>query len=243
MNVFFGFIYTIIGIEEITTLTGNWFKDFLNGFFFSAQTVTTVGYGGISPHGLWANVISSLEALIGLLSFSFITGLLYGRFSKPKASIKFSENIIYRDFKEGKALMFRLMNNRTNIMIEPEISVMLSKTKKDEKENEKREFYQLKLEYNHVKYLPTTWTVVHEIKEDSPLFNLSTEEIKNLSLEWYILMQYHDDSFSQKVYQIHFYTTEDLKYNMKFAPSTSFNEGGFTVLNHSGLSSLIPFEN
>lgn len=242
INVFFGIIYTIIGIEEITTLSGNTFKDFLNGFFFSAQTITTVGYGGIAPHGLLANIISSFEALIGLLSFSFITGLLYGRFSKPKASIKFSENIIYRDFNGGKAIMFRLMNNRTNMMIEPKISVTLSKAKKGEDNSVKWEFYQLELEFDEIKFLPTTWTIVHKINTENPLYNLKDEEIKKLDLKWYILIHYHDESFSQKVYQVHSYTTEDLKLNVKFEASTSFNDQGFTVLDHSKLSKLIPLD-
>ena len=88
LNVFFGLIYLGIGIEQITKPKGNFFEDFLNGFFFSAQTLTTVGYGGIAPNGITANFIAAFEAMIGLLSFSFITGLLYGRFSKPKASLK-----------------------------------------------------------------------------------------------------------------------------------------------------------
>lgn len=242
INIFFGIIYTLIGIEEITTLSGNTFKDFLNGFFFSAQTITTVGYGGIAPHGLLANIISSVEALIGLLSFSFITGLLYGRFSKPKASIKFSKNIIYRNFNGEKALMFRLMNNRTNMMIEPEISVTLSKGSQSEDKSVKWDFYQLELEFDKIKFLPTTWTVVHMIDEKDPLYSLKEEEIKKLDLKWYILIKYHDESFSQKVYQVHSYTTEDLKFNVKFEASASFNSEGFTVLDHNVLSKLTPIE-
>ena len=87
LNVFFGLIYVAIGIEEITKPKETFFADFLNGFFFSAQTLTTVGYGGIVPKGIASNLVAAFEAMIGLLSFSFITGLLYGRFSKPKASL------------------------------------------------------------------------------------------------------------------------------------------------------------
>ena len=86
LNIFFGLIYVFVGIEQITPSKGNFISDFLNGFFFSAQTLTTVGYGGIAPKGMLANFIAAFEAMIGLLSFSFITGLLYGRFSKPKAN-------------------------------------------------------------------------------------------------------------------------------------------------------------
>ncbi|RXP56586.1 ion transporter [Lutibacter sp. HS1-25] len=242
INIIFGIIYTLVGIEEITTLSGNTFKDFLNGFFFSAQTITTVGYGGISPHGLLANIVSSFEALIGLLTFSFITGLLYGRFSKPNASIRFSKNIIFRNFNDRKALMFRLMNNRTSIMIDSEISLTMSITKITTNNKHEREFYRLNLEMNAIKYLSTTWTIVHEIDEESPLFNLSESEIKKLDIEFYILAQYHEESFSQKVYQIHSYTQEDLEYNVKFASPTSFNNDGFVELDHEKLSTLTAME-
>ena len=110
LNIVFGFLYVLVGIEEITPSKGDFLNDFLNGFFFSAQTLTTVGYGGISPVGITANFIAVFEAMIGLLGFSFITGLLYGRFSKAKSAIEFSDNLIIRDFDGGKALMFRLMN-------------------------------------------------------------------------------------------------------------------------------------
>lgn len=242
INILFGLIYTFIGIEDLTTLSRNKFDDFLNGFFFSAQTITTVGYGSISPHGFLANLVSAFEALIGLMSFSFITGLLYGRFSKPKASVKFSNHIIYRDFKGGKALMFRLMNNRSTIMIEPEISVTMAITNSKKDNVSKREFYELKLERKAIKYLATVWTIVHEVDGESPLFNLSDNDIEKLDIEWYILMQYHEDAFSQKVFQTYSFTDEDLKFKVKFKPSISYDSEGYLELDHDELSTLIPVD-
>ncbi|MBL4746772.1 MAG: ion transporter [Flavobacteriaceae bacterium] len=237
LNTMFAFLYLATGINELTPSTGNTFDDFLNAFFFSAQTITTVGYGGISPHGMWANLISSIEALIGLLGFAFITGILYGRFSKPNASLNFSEDIIIRPFKNGKALMFRLMNNRTTIMIEPEVSVMMSISSKDQDTTYKRKFYQLELERSHIKYLPTIWTIVHEIPAESPLFNLSDNAIKKLDIEWYVMVKYFDESFAQQVYQMHSYSKNDLICNVKFLPSTTYDPHGYTVLDHNSLSS------
>ena len=152
LNIFFGLLYTLIGIEQITPSKGDFLSDFLNGFFFSSQTLTTVGYGGIAPKGVAANIIAAFEAMLGLLSFSFITGLLYGRFSKAKAAIRFSENLILRDFKEHKALMFRLMNNRKTVMIEPEIKVTLVLNEENSEGKYQREFYQLKLERDQIMY-------------------------------------------------------------------------------------------
>lgn len=242
INVLFGLIYVAIGIEEITVAKESFWADFLNGFFFSAQTLTTVGYGGIIPQGLAANFIAAFEAMIGLLSFSFITGLLYGRFSKPKASLKFSKNLILRDFKESSALMFRLMNSRKTVMIEPEIKVTLSITEKDKNGDFKRNFYTLNLEQSKIMYLPTIWTVVHQIDENSPLFNYSKEEIKELDAHLYLLINYHEESFSQKVYQIYNYNFNDLVLDVKYVSSSSFDEKGYTVLDHSKLSDVEKME-
>lgn len=239
INILFAVIYNIIGIEQITPSTGNVFRDLLNGFFFSAQTVTTVGYGGIAPQGLIANIIASFQAMIGLLGFSFITGLLYGRFSKPKAVIKFSKNLIVRDFKEHRAIMFRLMNSRKKMMIEPHITVTLSVSEIDEKTKDyNRNFYQLSLERDKIMYLPTMWTVVHELDEKSPLTKYSNTELQKLDAEMYILLEYHDQAFSQKLFKIYSYKFCQLKANMKFDTSFSFNEEGFTILDHHKLDEL-----
>lgn len=242
VNLFFATIYMVVGIEEITSSTGNGIKDFFNAFFFSAQTITTVGYGGISPQGFWGSMISTFQALVGLLSFSFITGLLYGRFSKPKAAVKFSKNVILRDFNGGMALMFKLMNYRESIMIDPEVSVVFAKIEETKDGSFKKEYFKLKLQLDRLKYLTTTWTIVHQIDDSSPLAGLTKEEIKNLSTEMYILAQYHDETFSQKVNQMHSYKPEDLLVDVKFKPSFYFNEEGYTVLDHSILSDVEAME-
>ncbi|MGB0891766.1 MAG: ion channel [Flavobacteriaceae bacterium] len=238
LNIIFGFIYMSIGIEQITPSKGNFIDDFLNGFFFSCQTLTTVGYGGIAPQGITANIVAAFEAMIGLLSFSFITGLLYGRFSKAKASIHFSDNLILRDFKDDKALMFRLMNSRKTVMIEPEITVTLSLNEKDKENKYKRQFYKLKLERDKIMYLPTIWTIVHEIDKESPLYKYSKKEIAELDGELYILVQYHEESFGQKVYQIASYDFSKMQVDVQYTPSHYFDEEGYTVLDHDKLSDV-----
>jgi inward rectifier potassium channel len=239
INIIFAVIYNLIGIEQITPSTGNTFRDLLNGFFFSAQTVTTVGYGGISPQGLTANIIASFQAMIGLLGFSFITGLLYGRFSRPRAAIKFSKHLIVRDFKEHRAIMFRLMNSRKNMMIEPQITVTLSISELDETTQKyQRKFYRLKLERDQIMYLPTMWTVVHELDEVSPLHKYSNEELKELDAEMYILLQYHDEAFSQKLFKIYSYKFSQLEVDMTFVPSFMFDDEGNTLLDHDKLDQL-----
>lgn len=236
LNVFFATIYVIIGVEYIGVTPTSFVQDFVNAFFFSSQTVTTLGYGAMAPQGILAGIVSSLHALIGLLSFSFVTGLLYGRFSKPKASIEFSDNIIYRDFKEGKALMFRLINSKTDVMINPRIVVTLAITEEDEMQGYRRNFYQLELERDQITYLPTTWTLVHEITEDSPLAKFSKEELKKLNGEFLIMITYYDEAFNEEVYKLHSYTFQELLMDVAFEKAFYFDDEGYTVLDHHKLS-------
>jgi inward rectifier potassium channel len=236
LNLLFAFVYVAIGVEYISVEPQNFFVDLTNAFFFSSQTITTLGYGAMAPTSMLAGIVSSFHALIGLLSFSFVTGLLYGRFSKPKASIQFSDNIIYRDFKDGKALMFRLMNSRTDVMINPRVRVTLAITEADKKQGYKRNFYQLKLERDHITYLPTTWTLVHEIDKESPLLKFSESELKKLNGEFLIMVSYYDQAFNEEVYRLHSYTFNELLMNVAFEKAFYYDEEGYTVLDHHRIS-------
>ena len=235
INSFFAIIYTFFGIAEIAEPSGNVFKDFLNAFFFSAQTITTVGYGAMSPKGMLFGVISSLEALVGLLSFSFVTGLLYGRFSKPQANIKFSNNLILRNHNGQDSIMFRLMSKNGKVMIRPRIEATLVLSLPDANNQYSNNFYSLKLERSAITYLPTTWTVVHIIDEKSPLKDYNTREIDKLHGEILILISYYDESFAQEVHQAHSFVLKNLKFNNRFIPAFYYDDEGFTILDHSKL--------
>lgn len=245
INLFFACVYISLGIEKLTPSTGSFIHDYCNAFFFSAQTITTVGYGGISPNGLLMGFISSFEAMLGLLCFSFVTGLLYGRFSKPKASVKFSDDIILRDYKKKKALMFRIMNSRRDVMIRPHADVILLLPEKiisDSDDEYKSSFYKLKLERESITYLPTTWTLVHELDEDSPLSQYSPDQLTSLNAEIVILISYYDDSFNQEVHQVHSYVLNEIKVDTVFEKAFMFNEEGIMVFDHEKFNSTIPKE-
>jgi inward rectifier potassium channel len=232
-NIVFAAIYLIIGIEQITTPSGSVLIDFSNAFFFSSQTLTTLGYGAMAPSGLLSGLISSFEAFIGLAMFSFLTGLIYGRFSKPKASVRFSKSIILRDFNHTKAIMFRVVNNRASVMIKPKITVTLALTSVKKDKTPKRDFYNLELERNSITYLPSTWTIVHEIDKESPLFKLSNDEIANQNGEFLVMLTYYDESFNQEVHQMYSYVLKEVKLDYKFQPAYSYNSEGEMVLDYN----------
>ncbi|MFI1772158.1 ion channel [Thalassobellus citreus] len=242
INSVFAILYLVIGIEQIIPSTGSISHDFLNAFFFSMQTFTTLGYGSMSPNGIASGILSSIEAFLGLMLFAFATGLIYGRFSKPKAAVRFSEHIVLRDFNNSRALMFRLVNNRKTTMIQPKITVTLALSKQNTSGHYENDFYNLKLERDTINYLPTTWTIVHELDEDSPLINFSNEALIKMHGEFIIMISYYDESFNQEVHQMHSYVLSDVLSDYKFKKAYYYNDKGKLVLDYKLFDAVESFK-
>ncbi len=214
LNLIFSLLYLAVGIEGLTgTLGETPFEHFLDAYFFSAQTVTTLGYGRISPVGNGASVIAATESLIGLLGFALVTGIMYGRFARPNAKIRFSKNMLVSPYMDGTGLMFRLVNMRSSELIEIEVQVIASIV---DIEMQQRVFKDLELQLQKINFLALSWTVNHIITEDSPLYGLTLDDLKARDAEFIILVKAFDDVFSQTVYQRHSYIANEIVYGAKF---------------------------
>ena len=218
VNLLFASIYLLIGIEHLGGMVAATNAEkFGEAFFFSAQTFTTVGYGRINPIGFWASVTAAFEAMCGLMSFALATGLLYGRFAKPKAYIRYSKNAIFAPYKDGVALMYRMVPFTKNYLVNVEARVTIS-MKVVEDDVVKNKFYNAPLEIAKANTMVSNWTLVHPINEDSPLYNLSKQDIENASLEMLIFVQGFDESFSNIVISRASYTSDEFIYGAKFLP-------------------------
>ncbi|MEX8547456.1 MAG: ion channel [Mucilaginibacter sp.] len=231
LNVFFALVYLLIGIKNLDGLKpgGSGFQHFMDAFFFSAQTISTVGYGHISPSGLAASTVAALESLVGLLSFALATGLLYGRFSRPTAKIRYSKNMVVAPYHDITALMFRLANFRSNQLIELEVQVMLTYNAVIEGKAV-RQFVPLELERNNINLLTLSWTVVHPITEDSPLKTIDLKFLQENEAEFIVMLKAFDDNFSQTVHSRTSYTDEEIIWGAKFLPAFARDERGVHVL-------------
>src|SRR5437763_4207045 len=149
---------------------------FSQAFFFSIQTFATIGYGQVGPNGLAANVIVTIEALVGLMYQALATGLLFARFARPTASIIFSRNAIIAPYADGRSLQFRVANRRRNQIIQLEAQVLFSHMQPDDAGRTVRRYHVLPLERNKVTFFPLSWTVVHPIDEASPLASRNVED-------------------------------------------------------------------
>jgi inward rectifier potassium channel len=242
VNIIFACIYVAIGADGLYGTDGNTEIDnFFNAFFFSAQTMSTVGYGHISPRGMVANSVAALESMLGLLAFALATGLLYGRFSRPSAKIRYSKNLLVAPYQDGKGLMFRLANVRKNILIDLSVEVIFSYNEQVDGKPVRR-FFQLELERRRVSILTISWTIVHPLDDNSPLKEMTTEELKRTEASFSILLKAFDDTFSQTVHSRAAYYSSDMVWDAKFKPTFDRDDDGTIVLDLSRLHQYTPVE-
>jgi inward rectifier potassium channel len=231
INAFFGGIYLLIGTDGLEGIDGHSMMErYLQTVFFSTQTFTTVGFGRISPVGTGANITASLEALTGLLSFAFATGLLYGRFSRPVAKIIFSRNALIAPYQNTTAFMFRSSNQRINQLIDVDATVTLSRLERTESGERARKFYTLDLERQTVTLFYLSWTVVHPITEKSPLFGITKQQLDESDAEFLIIIRGFDDAFSQNVHARTSYKSHEVEFGQKFKGIIHIGPDGMTEI-------------
>ena len=230
VNLGFAVLYSWTGVEKLGGVDGEThIEKFLDAFFFSCQTFTTVGYGRINPVGITANFISAFESLTGLLSFALATGLLYGRFSRPNVSIVFSKSAIIAPYNDITAFEFMLANGRPNQLINLEIQVAMSRIE-GEPGKESRRYYELELERKTLDFFPTSWTVVHPIDENSPLYGYTKEQVDKSDAEFLILLKAFDDTFAQNVHTRNSYKFNEMVWNVNFANIFTRRKDGITIM-------------
>ncbi len=242
LNLVFAGIYYSIGVENLAGKQDGLsvFDQFTESFFFSSQTLTTVGYGHMAPHGLPTNIVASVESFLGILMFALVTGLFYGRFSRPRAYLLFSEKMLITPFRGGRALMIRVASYKNNHITELE-GLLTAAVHVVENGQRNTSYYQLPLDITKVASLALSWTIVHPIDENSPLFNYTEQDFKDTRLEAIINVKGFDDHFSSTVQQRTSFTIDQLVYGAKFLPMfRQSDDGSHTILELDRVSEYEP---
>jgi inward rectifier potassium channel len=227
VNFIFAALYFLLGPEALTQkiAEGHALERYLGCIFFSSQTLTTVGFGVIAPATPAANIVAAFEALAGVLGFAVVTGLLFGRVSRPSARIGFSEKALITPYQDISSFQFRMVNRRANTLIEPAATLMLMTVDRSNGVSQ-RQFLLLKLERPSIMLFPLTWTVVHPIDSESPLYGKTAAELEALQAEFMVLIKAWDETFGQTVHQRFSYRYSELVWGGKFTPAFGIDPAG-----------------
>ena len=216
LNLLFAAGFLIIGSDSLTNIEQNqpFYYRALETFFFSIQTFTTVGYGGIAPTGIAANALASLVALFGWCALAIVTGLFFARFSKPGRMVNFSTKALMGKYDNGEPnLQFCIVNIRDSHLINVSARAVL--TWLDEGI---RRFAPLELERDYVPLFPLNWTIVHPINESSPIHGWTKDDYCKRRAELLITIDGYDETFAQNIHVQNSYLHDELVWDGRFRP-------------------------
>lgn len=211
-NVLFALAYLAGGNDIVNARPGS----FVDAFFFSTQTMATIGYCEMAPRTTYAHILTIVQALAGLLGFAIVTGLMFARFSRPTARVMFSRAAVIRPFDGVPTLMFRMANQRHNRILEARVRVSLLRDEQAVEGDTIRRSHDLALVRNRTPVFALTWTVMHQIDAGSILADASMEDLKKVEAEILVTLTGLDETFSQIVHARHSYFSHDIHWNKRF---------------------------
>jgi inward rectifier potassium channel len=217
INGLFAVAYLLCGPGALQSTAGSFASNpFYRAFFFSVDTFATIGYGNIVPIGVIPNTLVTIEALLNIIGVALATGVIFARFSRPSPKIIYSRNAIVAPYRDQTALEFRIANARSSQLIDVQVQAILTKIEKVAGLNV-RKFYELDLERHRVVFFPLSWTVVHPISPESPMWGLTHSDLVEADAELLVLLIGTDETLSQSVHSRSSYEADEIVWGAKFA--------------------------
>jgi inward rectifier potassium channel len=220
INLVFGALYMLDphAIAEMSS--------FFDAFFFSVETLATVGYGHMYPESFYGHLVAMLEIMVGMFGLAVITGLIFVRFSRPTARMHFSKVAVISPFDGVPNLMIRVANLRHQAMVEPEFRIIMLRNTITAEGNDERRFRSLKLEFDHLIAFPAVLTVRHRIDETSPLFGMTPEDFQLLDVRLVASIVGVDTVIVAPVQSLFDYNYDQVEWNRRFVEIYDQNEKG-----------------
>lgn len=228
-NTLFAFLYLVGGDNLANAQPGS----FWDAFFFSVQTMATIGYGAISPKTFYGNVVVSIEAMLGLLGVAVITGLAFARLARPTARILFSRVALITQYNGVQTLMFRTANERGNQILEARLWVFVVRDEVTAEGQSMRRFYDLPLSRQQSPVFNLTWTAMHPIDETSPLYGETPESMRERATEIVVSLTGVDETVAQTVHSRYSYRTQEIVWDRQFVDMLTYTADGRRALDFS----------
>jgi inward rectifier potassium channel len=214
--------------------------NFGNAFFFSIETLATVGYGEMYPKTLYGHVIAAIEIVCGLGFTAIVTGLTFVRFSRPRAKLVFAPNPVVARHNGKPTLMVRVGNGRPAVLLDgtAKLNVLLSLTSSDGRSF--RRAQELRLERAHLPAFPLTWTLMHVLDERSPLHGYDSAQAIAAGAQLFVTLEARDPTLAALVHDIRNYAAEDIRFGMRYADAVGTAQDGTLVADLTKIGALEP---
>ena len=212
---------------------------FPDNFFFSVQTLGTIGYGDMWPKSIYANLLVTTEAFASLALTAVGTGLIFARVSRPTARVMFSRCAVVTSREGQPHLMFRAGNMRMNQILEADVSVTLARRGYSREGGEYRGFVDLKTGRSHSPLFGLTWTVMHLIDEASPLYGATQASLEEIQAEFVIVLSGVDDTFAQRIHARHSYLPHEVVWGKRMADIILADERGGRYVDYGRFHDLV----
>ena len=215
-------------------------NSFTDAFFFSVQSLSTIGYGAMYPQTIYAQILVTLEVLVGLLIVAMATGLMYARFAQPRARVLFSKVAVVCAFNRVPTLMFRVANQRDNRIIEARIQVSFLANEISPEGMELRRFYDLPLVRSESPSFALSWLVMHPIDRASPLWGKTVESLAKSDAAILIILTGLDETFSSTIHARYTYRVADFLWSMRFSDILHKTDDGNYYIDYHNFHDVIP---
>jgi inward rectifier potassium channel len=236
VNVVFAILYSVVPGSITFARPGN----FIDAFFFSFETLATVGYGEMYPHGLYGHLISSAEIVCGLAFTAILTGLTFVRFSRPRAKFAFADVLVVTKQNGIPTLMLRVGNGRAGVLgdAHAKLNVLLNESTSEGQTF--RRAHELKLQRAHIPVFPLTWTIMHTMEEGSPLYGYDAEQVIAADARIFFVLEARDPSLATTVHDLRSYSPDMVKFGMRYADAVTTAPDGTPIADMNLISAIEP---
>lgn len=222
LNTFFALFY-LSGSDPIANVKP---AGFFGAFFFSVETLATVGYGDMHPQTLYAHLIATIEIFVGMSSLAVSTGLIFARFSRPRARVMFAYHPVITEFDGKPTLMIRIANARQNMMVDASAKLRLLRQEVTSEGIELRRIYDLQLMREETPVFSLSWSVMHVIDERSPLFGCSGDSLAEADCMFILTVHGFDETTAQQMQARHFYPYDRVRWRHRYVDVMSVDDEG-----------------
>jgi inward rectifier potassium channel len=236
LNAVFGFLYSL-GHEPIANAAEN---GPLAYFYFSIETLATVGYGDMHPQSNYGHLIATIEIFTGMCFLAVMTGLIFARFSRPRARFVFANNPVITRHEGRQTLMIRMANARHNAISRANARLWIIRAERTKEGDQLRRFYELKLDHSEHPIFALSWMLFHVIDKDSPLHGLTASDLTDGDALLVLNVGGVDDSSAQQLYARQVYSWRDIRWQHRYKDITSVSPRGRFLLDYTKFHDTVP---